>query len=165
MFLRRRRLDGAPRIGCFDKVGRMACIARNPIEVVLGPVKLRLVLTRDVAAHASRRILRRICMEREDQFFRRFDLRVIPFTVHHSFRVRFARTVARLAARPVRGIRRRCLRVDGLRELFSLRDVTIQTHLSAGEILRLSSGRFPGYREIFVSARLPLGESKTDRRR
>ena len=142
-FLRGRGLHRPRRIRSLEQMRRVTRIARDAVEVVLRPVELRLVLARHVTCHASRRVFRRVSVKRENQFLCRCYLRVVPFAVHHSFRVRLARTMARLTAGPVFRACRRCLRVNGLVELIPLRDVTVQTYLSARKILRLPCRRFP----------------------
>ena len=144
---------------------RVTGVARNTIEVVFGSVELGLILARDVAGHASRRIVGGIRTEGKDESPRRFNLRVIPFTVLHSFHVRFARTVAGLAAGSIRNARGRCLGVNRLRELVSLRYVTFKANLNSGEVLLLACRWFPRDAEIFIRAGLPLRERKTQRGR
>lgn len=101
-------------------------------------------------------------MKAENKQFRRCDLRVISFAVHHSFGMRFARAMARLTSCPVRRVCWRGLGVDRLVELFAFADMTVQTNLGSHKICRISGRRLPGHAEVLIRAGLALREGETD---
>ena len=90
MLLRGRSLGHLRIAGRLNQVSGMTGLACDSIEMVLGPVKLRLILPCDMTRQTSPGIFRGLPAESEDQFLRGLDFRIVVSRIGHRFRMSFA---------------------------------------------------------------------------
>jgi hypothetical protein len=127
------------------------------MQLVFGPVKERLIMTRHVAGHAAAGILIRLSMKSKDELLRRRDLGVVARSGLDGFNVSFPRTVTAFATCAVLGILWRRRRVNCLYEGVSVDRMTTDTRVSTHVIARLSKqGKFPDNGRGCVDLRLFL---------